>query len=290
MFPEKDIKAMIRLLEDPDHEISVSVLDNLKSMGEQIIPTLEKAWESSTNLLMQERLENLIQEIQQNFVKDKLRNWVINEQKDLLKGAWLIAKFQYPDLNIVDLQNQISTISKETWLEINENLTALEKIRVLNYVFYKSFKFSGNYSNFYAPQNNFINQVLESKKGNPISLGIVYSLVARELELPVYGVNLPKNFILVYLDEQKSPETYEDDLDAHILFYINPFRNGAVVNHNEIKAFLKTQKIEPVPSYFLPSPNKDILRRLIQNLIYGFEKMGYAEKVESFQQLGELMK
>ena len=138
MYPEKDIKAMIRLLDDPDREISVSVLSSLKSMGQQIIPVLEKAWESSTDNLMQERLESLIQDIQQDDVKDQLKVWLKNDQEDLLKGTWLIAKFQYPDLDLSDLQNQISQISRETWLEINQNLTALEKIRVLNYVFYKS--------------------------------------------------------------------------------------------------------------------------------------------------------
>ena len=290
MYPEKDIKAMIHLLDDPDREISVSVLSNLKSMGLQIIPVLEKAWENSSDTLTQERIESLIQEIQQDNVKDQLRDWLKNDQEDLLKGSWLLAKFQYPDLDLSDLRNQIRLISQETWLEINQNLTALEKVRVLNYVFYKSFKFSGNYSNFYAPQNNFINQVLETKKGNPLSLGVIYSLVARELEMPVYGINMPRNFLLVYLDEHKSPETFESDLDAHILFYINPFRKGTVVNRREIKTFLGSQKINPLPSHFLPCSNKIIIGRFIQNLIFAFEKSGYSEKVESFRQLAELMK
>lgn len=285
MKSNKDIQAIIRLLDDPNQEVGNSILQNLRSYGPDIIPELEKIWENTPDSLVQARLEEVIQDIQQEFVKEKLIYWITNDSRDLLEGAWLIARYQYPELSLESLSQQIEKITRETWLEINENLTALEKIRILNYVLYKSFKFSGNFTNFYAPQYNFINHVLDNRRGNPITMGITYLLVSQALELPVYGVNLPDNFVLVYMDEEKAPETFEADLDAHILFYINPYRNGTVVNRNEIKAFLLSQKVELLPEYFLPCSNRVIIHKLIGNIVFAFEKMGYTEKVENFRQL-----
>ena len=214
-----------------------------------------------------------------------LQNGIIKVAIDLLEGAYLIEKYQYPDLSFSSIDQKIEGISKAIWLELNKNLTALENTRVLNLIFYKTYKFSGNFANLLAPQNNFIHQLLESKKGNPLSLGIVYSALAQRLGLPIYGVNLPRNFLLVYLDENKSIETYESDLDQHILFYINPFRRGTILNRTDIEHFLVSQNIKLKKSYFVPASNKRIIMRLIMNLVAAYEKLGYQEKVDNFNHL-----
>ena len=131
--------------------------------------------------------------------------------------------------------------------------------------------------------------VLESRKGNPITLGILYSVIAQRIGLPVFGVNLPKNYILAYLDEYKSEETFEKDLGEHILFYINPFRKGAVLNRSEIESFLISQNIEPSIPYFVPSSNQEIIKRLIKNLISSYEKLGYQDKINSYQALYDIL-
>ena len=123
------------------------------------------------------------------------------EQNDLLRGVFLISRYQYPDLEIKEMEISLDRIIKDVWLELNNNLTALEKVRILNHIIYDVHGFTKNTKNFYSPQNSFINQVLETGKGNPISLAVVYIIIAQRLNLPVYGVNLPKNFILAYRDQ-----------------------------------------------------------------------------------------
>ncbi|NOQ24375.1 MAG: hypothetical protein GQ564_03350 [Bacteroidales bacterium] len=272
---EKEIKALLQLLDDPNDEVYQYVSKNILEQGEIIIPELEKTWEKSLNAILQERIEDLIQEIQFSTTQKQLSEWKDKGAVNLLEAAYLISKYQYPDLIYNDILEAFNKIKQDAWLEINKNLTALEKTRILNHILFQVHEFSGNGSNFFAPQNSYVNHVLETKKGNPITLGILYIALAVDLGLPIYGVSIPRNFILAYIDEHN---TYEQN-DPEILFYINPFNEGKVLGEKEIDYFLKQQKIEPKKKYYLPCSNIEIIKTLILNLIYSYEKLGYPEKI-----------
>jgi regulator of sirC expression with transglutaminase-like and TPR domain len=281
---DKEINALITLLDDPDKDIYQAISKTLLDKGIEIVPDLEKAWENSSASSVQDRIESIIQKIQLNHIHKSLTMWLNNGANDLLEGAFIIAKYQYPDLGFYEVINTIEKIKQDVWLEISDNLTALEKVRVINHILFDIHKFSANNSNYYSPQNSYINQVLQSKKGNPISLSIVYAVIAQKLGLPVYGVNLPKNFILAYKDEYHDLFPSGDE----VLFYINPFNKGAVLGRKEIDVFLKQQNITPEESFYTPCSNIDIIQRVIMNLIYSYEKLGYENKVKDLNSLMKL--
>lgn len=270
----EEIQALLQLLDDPNVEVNQTVSTRILEQGPTILPDLEAAWEGSMDPMHQDRIINLIQEIQTQYNHNQLQKWVRTEQNDLLKGVFLISRYQYPDLEMKELEISLDRIIKDVWLELNNNLTALEKVRILNHIIYDVHGFTKNTKNFYSPQNSFINQVLETGKGNPISLAVVYSIIAQRLNLPIFGVNLPKNFILAYKDVLVAGD---------ILFYINPYNRGAVLGRREIEYFLKQQKIEPQESHFRPCSNQDILVRVLQNLINAYHKSGYREKANLFE-------
>ena len=278
----EEIKALIQLLDDPSEEVNLAVTRNLLDQGMEIVPDLEAAWEGTPDADHQERLVNLIQQIQFRSSLDLLREWVVGGAGDLLAGAFLIARFQYPDLRMEDLDKPLDKIIRDVWLELNNNLTALEKIRILNHIFYEVNGFRRNTTDFYSPRNSFINQVLETRKGNPISLAVIYTVISQRLGLPVYGVNLPKNFILAYRDELVSGEGFGVSSED-ILFYINPFNRGDVLGRREIEYFLKQQGIEPQPSHFVPCTNHDTIIRILHNLVNAYRKSGYESKVVEFE-------
>ncbi|HYW95831.1 MAG TPA: transglutaminase-like domain-containing protein [Bacteroidales bacterium] len=284
MMADKEIKVLINLLEDPDQEVFRVVSEKLQERGIEAVPSLEKAWESSLNQELQEKIEELIHNIQFRYICDELRTWTATGGIDLLYGAFLIAKYQYPDIYFSEIEEHIEVLRKEAWLEIHNNLTALEKVRILNHVIFGVHKFSRNSANFYSPRNSFINQVFETRKGNPISLAIIYSVVAEKLEIPVYGVNLPLNYILAYQDRSYDEDPY------HILFYINPFNRGTVLSRKDIDRFLYQQKLEPRPEYFTPCRNVTTIERVLRNLIFAYEKMGYSDKTEQIKQLLNIIK
>jgi regulator of sirC expression with transglutaminase-like and TPR domain len=280
-----ELSALISLLDDPDETVFNQIQDRLLSLGQEVIPHLESAWENSFDPLFQNRIENIIHKIQFDSIKEDLHNWAMLGGQNLLFGTILVARYQYPDLNEEKIKKQIDQIRQDVWLELNNNLTALEKVRVINHILFEVHGFGGNTTNFHAPQNSYINNVLESKRGNPLSLAILYTIIAQSLNIPIFGVNLPEHFIVAYKEEHDFPAITDDLQHGNILFYINPFSKGSVFSRKEIDTFLKQLKLEQDPSYYEPCNNIDIIKRLIRNLIYAFEKLGYVEKMNELKNL-----
>lgn len=286
----KEIQAILTLLEDPDKEIHDAIYQSLLEKGTDIVPELEKAWEVSEDSSIQDKLEDIIHKIQLNAVQKSLDIWIKNGGIDLLEGAHIVARYQYPELGFFELLNPIEKIKHDALQEINDNLTALEKVKILNHILFDIHKFTGNTNNYYSPQNSLINQVILSKKGNPISLGILYIVLAQKLGLPIYGVNLPKNFILAFIDEFYELLGSDSSSSDNVLFYINPFNHGAVLGKKEIDFFLKQQNITPEEMFYQPCSNIEIIQRLLLNLIYSYEKLEYESRIKDLQTLLKITK
>lgn len=276
---KKELNALISLLDDPDEKVFEQVSMKFLSLGQEVIPVLEDAWEHSFDTLIQNRIENIIHQIQFDLIKDALKDWSHPEHQNLLDGALLIARYQYPDIDFLKIKKQVDQIKQDVWLELNENLTALEKVKIINHILFDVHNFSGNTTNYHAPQNSYINNVLESKKGNPLLLAIIYTIVAQSLEIPIYGVNLPEHFILCYVDvEHMGVPSVSGNEGSNVLFYINPFSKGTIFGQKEIDAFLKQLKLEQIPGFYEPCSNLEIIKRLLRNLISSYEKLGYPDK------------
>lgn len=279
---------MIALLDDPDSEIFKVISEKIITQGISIVPQLEKAWEVSQSEIVQNRLENLIQTIQYKSTENSLLAWVNSETQDLLEGAFLIARFQYPELSLSAIEKEVEKLRRDAWLEINDNLTALEKVKIINHIIFDIHGFGPNVTNFFSPNNQYINLLLETKKGGPIILSIFYAAIAQRLGLPIHCVNLPKNFVLAYKDRFHSTTEISDEKES-ILFYINPFNRGSVFGLKEIDVFLQQQKIQPKDEFYLPCTNKTAIAQLLFNLIYTYEKQSNTKKVEDLKKLLKLV-
>ncbi len=282
----KEVIALITLLDDPDETIYVQVKDRFVILGPPAIPHLETAWENSFDAIMQKRIETIIHTIQFETLEKALKSWAREEQDDLLKGILILARYQYPDLDENKIRKQLAQIKQDVWLELNDDLSALEKVQIINHILFEVHQFSGNITNYHAPQNSFINNVLESKKGNPLMLSVVYALVCKELSIPVYGINLPQHFVLAYVNEHANLiDVNNKSLSNNILYYINPFSKGLIFNQKDIDQFLKQLNLDPDAKYYLPCSNVEILKRCLNNLVFSYEKLGYLEKVQELKRL-----
>jgi regulator of sirC expression with transglutaminase-like and TPR domain len=271
--PERrELEALINLLEDPDNQVFDSVSDRLVELGMEVVLPLEKRWELTLRPDLQERIEEVIKKIQYNQLAEDLEGWRSLGGQDLLYGAYLVARLHYPDLGFDVLEKLVEKIRKDIWLELNSQLTALEQVRVINYFLYEIHKFDRSLKKAYTPQLYLVNHVLDTRKGSPVLLGLIYAELARRLELPIFGVNLPRNFVLCYYDQD-----YQEDPNG-ILFYINPSDRGTVLGVKELKSFLHHLKIEERAFYFTPCSHVDIIERLLINLKFAYEKSGQAEK------------
>jgi len=277
---EKQLKALISLLDDTDAEVVDEVSQRILELGPSIINELERAWENSLDSNFQQRVEDIISLIQRNNLKEKFTIWLKNDNDNLIKGAILMARFQYPDLDSAQIIERVDEIKQSIWLELNENLTPLEKVNVFNQVFYKEIGFGGNLKNIYNPQNHFINTVLERKKGSPILLGLIYLSIAQRLDMPVLGVDLPYHFVIAYCKYKLIFDENESEVNREqVVFYINPINNGLIFSRNEIKDYLKRMKLDENPNHFTPVDNIDVVFRLFQQLKQSYENNKDFEKV-----------
>lgn len=280
-----ELNALISLLDDTDERILENVRAKLLSLGPKIIPALESVWEKSFHIDLQYKIEDIIHRIQLADSSQKLSQWVRDGAENLLEGIILVAKCQYPDLEEDKIHQFMERLKKDIWMEINHSQTALEKCRVINQVFFNIYGFSANTAHYQAPENNYINKVIESKKGNAVSLAAIYAIIAQELELPVYGVNLPEHFILCWVDDSEIGRMMSSNKGPNIFFYINPLNKGAIFSRREIDQFLIRSGIKPQAMYYEPTPNFSIIIRMLTNIISYYQKEGRQEKAEELSDL-----
>ncbi|MCH7410107.1 transglutaminase-like domain-containing protein [Belliella sp. DSM 111904] len=273
---ENELDALISLLDDNDLEVKSHVQDKIISLGHQIIPVLEKKWEDSFNPELQKEIEDLVHKLQFSLLKDRLTDWVQSPEQDLLTGLWIINTFQYPDLDFDKLNADMHQIYFDVWTGFKNDLPPRDQILNINHVLFGNLRFSANTKNFHSPGNSMLSNVIESRKGNPISLCAIYLLVAQKLGLPIYGVNLPNLFVLTYKSQDYT-------------FYINAFNKGLIFNKKDIHNYLDHLKINPKEEYFEPCTNKDIIVRTTTNLYLAFEKLGEVEKSLETQELLKIL-
>jgi len=269
---DKELNALVSLLDDGDQEVKEHVRDKILFLGNKIIPFLENKWEGSFNPELQKEIEEIVHDVQLNLLMERLTGWKNSDEKELLEGLWIINTYLYPELEFEKLNALMQQIYFDVWTNFKKELSVYDKIKLINNVMFNDLKFSANTKNFHSPANSMIKTVLETKKGNPISLCSVYLLVAKKLGLPVYGVNLPNLFVLTYQS-------------GKFKFYINAFNKGLIFTKQDINNYLDHLKLDPKPEYFEPCENIEIIRRVIRNLIYSFEKIGDLDKSKEVNQL-----
>jgi len=273
-----ELKALVTLLEDPDLEIYQEVKKKILSIGAEISPILIEQRPLAPDPLTVSRIENLLSDIQFQQLKQDLIYWKDNNSNNLLRALLIINQYEYPDFNENLVFQQLAEIRQEIWIKLIYDMSPVEKVRLINHILYDKYKFRGNNLNFYDPNNSFIGKVLENKKGNPLSLACVYSIIAQQLDIPIYGINLPKHFMLAYIDE-------ENPIAQEVLFYINGFNKGQLMKKEEIYSFLKQMNLPEEARYTLPCPNLVIVNRIIRNLISAYAEQEHLLKKEQMEEL-----
>ena len=281
-----EINALISLLDDQDPEVFENVSNRIISYGALVIPELEHAWGDSLSPEVHNRIEELIHIIQFKELKDELADWLQDDLATLLEGSLIVSKYIYPDLDKDQVFLQLDKVRQKIWLELNNSYTPLENINIFNQVFYSILGFHGS-NNETNESNDFcINSVLDTKRGNSISLGILYLVLAQQLELPVYGVNLYRHFILSY--QKNYVFDFDNDNAKDTIFYMNPINKGVPFQRREIKDYLKSMKIEEKSSFYNPATPKEILKELLFYMQFYFTAKQQTEKANEMGELKEM--
>lgn len=285
-----EIHALIQLLDDPDEGVYRHVRNELLSKGTSVLPAvLEHRLEKSNCSIHESRLDEIVDDLHGDYVKKGLNKWFEDGAQNILEGAIWVHKAADPLLNIESVKEQYEKLKREVWLELNDELTALEQVRILNHILFSIESFSNSRSGHPEPQDALVGEVMKLKKGNPLGLGTLYLSLARDLNLPIHGVNLPNHFILCYCDEHHihngSEHSRDTELPGGILFYINPYSEGTVIHPNDVSEFLSHLDLPVDERHCGPCAPIDIIRRLIGNVAYALERNGEISQAEKMREL-----
>lgn len=172
------------------------------------------------------------------------------------EAALVLARLEYPDLNVQAHLDQFELFASEVETELPDDYEPNRIISALNAYLFEKLGFRGNQDDYFNPRNSFLNDVMERRTGIPITLSIVYLEIARRLGLPFYGVGLPGHFIIKYDDNRRA-------------IYLDPFHAGRVVEAEDCRKLVRDiigTEFVLTEQHFRAVDNRSIVLRMLSNL------------------------
>lgn len=280
--PNNEFEHLIKLLDDEDDNVYSNVKDRFLSYGGESENYLKK-FINDENILIKRRANEIVSiisfsNLEENFFKLKQKS----SRNYLFNASFLIAALGYPGIDVKKYEKIIKDYSSEIKLRVINKFKKdnaeypLGILESINEYLFSELKYTGNSNNYYDPDNSFMNKVIDNKTGIPISLSVLYLLIAKELNLPVYGINIPGHFLLKY--ENKNAE-----------YYIDPFNKGLIISGSEAERFAKNIGIvksdfDSIP-YLKKSTDTEIILRMLRNLLEIYREKNDTLKVSQIEKL-----
>lgn len=283
----KEITALLHLIDDPDQEVFDAVSNKIVDYGRPIIPNLEHLWETTPDEGIQNRIEVLIHRLHFRDLTEDFRQWSVSGHHDLLLASLLVSKFQYPDIASGPVLQEIEKVRRNIWLELHNYLTPLEQINIVTSILYSYYGMKGGETNYKESNDFLIHKVLEAKRGNQVSNGILYLLLCELLDIPVKAVNVPKQFVLAYFKPGYSDEQLPNPI-YNIEFFIDP-TSGQVFTQKDVESYFQRIAMPPTGTYFKPLGNKKVIQYLLDEFSKCFTDEKNEYKKDELKALAKLL-
>lgn len=241
-----EVKSILSLFDDPDDKVFESLKTQILANPEVFYDEIMSFWDTEDKKL-NARADSLIYEMHLSLCMKNLEKWKRSDQDDLLKGILIIESYFDIFNNMDDVRFNIDNLAEKVWLEINENLTSLEKIKMINYVLFKDYKFK------IIPDkgvNDFgrlttLSYIVDFKEIPSFSCAVLYYIIAQKLNIEIKFTDLQINNhpFLAHTDKYIS-EIVLDNKDNQVVFYIVPGLNGEVWSHRQAKEYISTNKVD----------------------------------------------
>ncbi|MFN0081966.1 MAG: transglutaminase family protein [Ferruginibacter sp.] len=284
MQENKEIQALFKLIDDPDEVVYETVSNKIISFGKDIIPNLEHYGEGIANTDLHEKIEQLIRRLHFEDIKDDFLKWSTGNA-DLLAGCLLLSKYAHPAMDDTIIFKEIEKLRRNIWLEMNSYLTPMEQINVIGSIVYNYYKQKGIEINYDNEDGFLLDKTLELRKGNAFGNGTLLLILCGLLDVPVYAINIPKQFILGYFDQHYDILNPKGHASEKIKFYIDPV-NGQMYSHKDVENYFKKMSLPPTSAFFKPFNNISIIVLLLSELKKCYEP--YNQKFKLFE-LNELI-
>ncbi len=275
MTTKSEIESLLLLLEDPDPFIQESVQNRFNELGENAIPLLDEYRAETKNPEEKTKLGSIIHQLTFPTLRADFHEVLekgVKNREGLEVAAFTLARFGNPTLRIKEYQKKLDHFAEMVEPTIRYRLDERRKMKQLIKFVFEDLNFGGDTEDYHNPANCFMDQVINRRRGLPISLSMIVMFLAQRLEMPFFGVNMPIHFMLNYVSEKEE-------------VLIDPYDNGAIVTYDQCYFFLKKNNIEPRPDHFKIASDLEILTRCIRNLIHSYERKEMPERVEDLKNL-----
>lgn len=284
MGKDRQVQALLQLIDDPDSEVYETVAGKILDYGKAIIPDLELLWEHTDDEGVQERIETLIHRVHFQDLERDFYDWSMEHKPGLLRGAILLCRLRYPELQPNAIITQIDGMRRNIWLELNNYLTPLEKVSVFNSILYNYYKLQGHELSARDPQHFFLNKALESRQGNGYTIGILYLTLCEMLDIPVFAVDIPRQLIFAYIDTVNPFLDPDNESVPKLSFFVDPM-NGGVYSRREVDAYLHKLGVSGNPSLFTPLDSRRIMYKMMEELALSYRYGREDEKAKEVELL-----
>jgi len=184
-----------------------------------------------------------------------------DEHFPLLETAISLAQDEYPDLDVQQVLGDVDQLLARLKRRLPADAPALQRLRALNQFFFHDLSFGGNVNDYYDPDNSYLNAVLRTRRGIPITLAVLWLELALGLGLNARGVAFPGHFMVkvnlpkgqVVIDPFSGQSLSREELAERL----EPFRQrGSLAEEFEV----------PMGLYLQSAPPRDIISRMLRNL------------------------
>ena len=272
---ETALRSLVALLDDEDPRSLELVRSRLFDVGTAAIPYLEAAREASPPEFAA-RLEAMTEELRYRELKAEFLALAAERVPDLEAGAFLLSRFVRPSADPGVYRLWLDRVAAAAADGMPEDATTSEGAKRLSAHLFQSMGFAGNEANYYDPDNSCLSRVIDTRRGIPVTLSVLYLLVAKRLKLPVYGVGTPGHFLL----------GFREDGEAR---FLDAFRQGRPLDASEVRRMLVRNGYEFRPEYLKPCGPREILARMMRNLLSIYQKTGAVERAERLSVLVEIV-
>jgi len=264
MTTRSEIESLLFLLDDPDEFVRNSVLDRFASMGESAVPLLDEIRAGTRDELKRKTLESFILKFTFPTLEQEFLNYLecgVTSHEQLETGILMLTRLDNPTIRESVYSRKLDVLANQIETDIRYSLAPFQQMDMLIRHIFERHGFQSATENYFDAQHAQMNSVLDLKKGIPLNLALVVLFVARRLDLPFFGVNMPVHFLLRYeADEQ--------------VVYLDPFNKGRVIPMQEMLDFLKRQSIRPEQAYFAAAHPAQMLIRAMRNLLNSYSRSG----------------
>ena len=269
------MRSLVTLLDEEDPQSLDLVRRQILRIGDPILPFLDEL-RARSDQAMAARVDEMARQLRFSNLRSEFLRLAAAGEPDLEKGALLLCRFGYPGLETSAYSAWLDRVAGQVQDELPSEADAVMAFQRLNSHLFQAMGFCGNETRYYDPENSYLSRVIETRRGIPVSLSVLYLLLARRLRLPAYGVGTPGHFLVGF---RPGPQAC----------FLDAFNRGRILELSEVRRMLVRSGYEFRPEFVSPCTSRDILARMMRNLIAVYQKMACPDRMEMLASLVEIV-